>query len=439
MQRGTRIVDRYELIEPIGGGTFGEVWHAMDGRFAHRPVAVKFLKPEYQQDAEVVARFLLESDALCALQHAQVVGVFDRGVWDGTHFLVMEYVRGVTLKAWITERWQRGSPTDPSEALRIFLALCDGVGAAHRLAPPVGPLIHRDLKPGNVIVHSDAHGRLMPKILDFGIAQLGGRRMTRTGAVLGSPSYMAPEQAEGAVREICPATDVFALGVVLLEMSAGRQRVIDSEPVWSTARSRGVDASMIHRVGIADAAIAAVLLRCFQSSPGHRYHDARALADDLLQRLDATTRSDAPAALEATVWSPPPPKPFVDAVRVPTAANASPATPAWLRVIAALAHWMSALAIVLVATVATYRVVQFGDAPMLAVAAVSGLVAAGAVVAALGISLRLPNAHAVALALDVLLGAAIFGAEWGSPSALVALPLAGTLAWLAWTTRVRHA
>ena len=431
MQQGTLIVDRYELLQPVGGGTFGEVWRALDGRLSRRNVAVKFLKPEYQQDAEVVARFLLESEALSALQHPNVVGVFDRGVWDGTHFLVMEYVEGTTLKAWIFNAWRGSLRPDTQDALRIFLALCDGVGAGHRLASPIGPIIHRDIKPGNVIVRPDEHGRIMPKILDFGIAQLGGRRMTRTGAVLGSPSYMAPEQAEGLVRDVCPATDVFALGVVLLEMLTGHARIKEGEPMWNTARNGCVNDLALRRVGALDDALVPALLRCLQASPTNRYATARELADDLRQRLDAVGRSDTARLIDATVWSPPPPP-------VPLPPPLPPAVPAWLRVIAALTHWLSALGVMLVAAMAAYNVVQSGDAEMLRVAAVSGLVAAGAVVAALGLSLQLKNAHAVALSIDLLVGAAILAVEWGSPSALVALPIAGTLAGLAWSSRARR-
>ncbi|MFO0607467.1 MAG: serine/threonine-protein kinase [Polyangiales bacterium] len=441
MQRGTTIGGRYELLDPIGGGAFGEVWRATDTRLSHRNVAVKFLKPEFQQDAEMVSRFKLESEALSALQHPNVVGVFDRGTWDGTHFIVMEYIEGPTLKAWLQQQRSYGARPATGDLVELFADLCDAVAAGHSLAPPLGPLVHRDIKPGNVIVRYDHRGRPVPKVLDFGIAQLGGRRMTRTGAVLGSPNYMAPEQAAGMVRDVCPATDVFALGVVLVEMLTGQPRVDQGAPLWSTAQAGALSAQVLQRAGAVEADLTAALLRCLHPSPGGRYPSARELATDLRHWLTLRARGagGSAAALDPTVVSDAPPvaPPLPPLPPVPPVPPVPPAPARYLRPLALTAHWLAAAAAVGVAGLATYQVVGHNDAALLLVAVIGTLVAAGAVVAALGLSLRLRNAHAVAVAVDALVGVAVAAAEWGDASALAAIPIALGLGALARAARER--
>ncbi len=229
---------RYKLSMPLGDGTFGEVWRADDTRLRGRAVAVKFLKAEFLEHREVVLRFEAEADALAQVQHPNVVAILDRGRWEERLFLVTEFVEGRALSAWINDHRQRAAPPPINAALQLFDQICAGVEAAHAVRAP-GPIVHRDLKPDNILVRVTASGDVTVKIVDFGIAQLGGRTGTRTGALMGTPLYMAPEQALGNTAGVGPWTDVFALGVILVEMLSLRAQVDDSAPWWGTALQGG--------------------------------------------------------------------------------------------------------------------------------------------------------------------------------------------------------
>ena len=208
----TRVVGtRYELLEPLGRGGMGTVWLARD-QLLEREVAVKEVHlPPSATDAErdeVHRRFLREARTSARLNHPHAVTVFDVVDQGDTIHLVMELVRGRTL----TEAVQERGPLSPSEAARIGLALLGALEDAHR-----NGIVHRDLKPSNVMVPDD--GRV--KLADFGIAVLtGDPRITRVGMVMGSPSYMSPEQAEG--REAGPASDLWGLGALLYFAVEGR-------------------------------------------------------------------------------------------------------------------------------------------------------------------------------------------------------------------------
>lgn len=217
---GTLVDGRYELMKRLGDGTFGEVWKARDTKFARveRSVAVKLLKPEHLVIPEAVDRFDREADALAALGHPNVVGVSDRGAWQGGRFIVMEFVAGQTLADWLHEHLRFQRLPDAMAVRDLFDQLLAGVEAAHEVAVP-GPIIHRDLKPENAMLQAHGRGTIVVKVLDFGIARLGARsHQSMTGRLMGTPLYMAPEQAIGETRGIGPQSDVFALGVILAQM-----------------------------------------------------------------------------------------------------------------------------------------------------------------------------------------------------------------------------
>jgi len=172
------------------------------------------------------------------VQHPHVVGVFDRGRWDDTHFLVTEFVEGSPLTAWLDGYRARHELPPLVAVMGLFDQMCAGIAAAHAVRSP-GAIVHRDIKPDNVLVRWLPDGEPLVKIVDFGIAQLGQRTGTRTGALMGTPLYMAPEQALGNTAGVGPWTDVFALGVVLVEMLTLRAQVDASEPWWGTALQRG--------------------------------------------------------------------------------------------------------------------------------------------------------------------------------------------------------
>ncbi|MBA2291754.1 MAG: protein kinase [Gemmatimonadales bacterium] len=210
MTRAGTILGRYHLRAQLGAGGMGEVWRAHDANL-DREVAIKLLAPGTFADADTHARFRREALALSRLSHPGIATVYDFDTHEGTPFLVMELVTGGDLEARVAE----GSM--PVEEVRaIGAAIADALHDAH-----ANNIVHRDLKPGNVMLTQTGQ----PKILDFGIAMLlneaGANKLTRTGMILGSLPYMAPEQLTGDADS--PLTDVYALGVLLFEMFTGRR------------------------------------------------------------------------------------------------------------------------------------------------------------------------------------------------------------------------
>ena len=207
----------YAIVRHLGDGAMGEVYQ---GRHRHmgRDAAIKVLRAELTEDAEVVSRFFTEARATAAVRHPGIVEIFDCDIHrTGRAFIVMEYLRGEDL----ARRLERGAGMggDLPAALAIARQIADALGAAHAAG-----IVHRDLKPGNIFLVGEASP--IVKIVDFGIAKLlqsdGVRHdQTRTGHILGTPLYMSPEQARGA-RTIDERTDVYALGCVLFELVAGR-------------------------------------------------------------------------------------------------------------------------------------------------------------------------------------------------------------------------
>jgi len=211
--------DRYSRVRRIATGGMGEVWLAHD-ELLHRDVAVKYLKREYADDEGARTRFLHEARNAAALLHPAIATVFDFGeseVEDGLPYLVMEYVEGRTL----ADLLSGGRPLDAEQARALVAQAADGLAAAHAIG-----LVHRDVKPGNLMIRPDG----AVKITDFGIARAGdGLGLTETGQLIGTPSYLSPEQASG--QSATPASDVYALGVVLFECLTGRRPYQADSPV----------------------------------------------------------------------------------------------------------------------------------------------------------------------------------------------------------------
>ncbi len=194
---------RYILISRLGSGGMADVWLADDTTLG-RKVALKFLHERFVADAQFVERFKREAQSAAGLQHPNVVGVYDRGEWEGTHYIAMEYVAGAALKDLI----ERGLSV--GEAVEITRQILAGVRFAHERG-----IVHRDLKPGNVLV--DAEGRA--RVTDFGIARAGPSEITQTGSVLGTAHYLSPEQAQGL--EVNGPSDLYSTGVILYEALTG--------------------------------------------------------------------------------------------------------------------------------------------------------------------------------------------------------------------------
>ena len=212
-----RILDqRYELEELIGGGGMADVYRAKD-RLLNRPVAVKILHEAFKQDKEFIDKFQREAQAAARLSHPNIVNIYDVGVADGDHYIVMEYVPGRTLK----DRIRQEGHLSVSESLRVAREIAEALAHAH-----ANNLVHCDIKPHNILMMADGHA----KVADFGIARaVTESTMTYSGNVIGSVHYFSPEQAKGTM--ITPKSDVYSLGVVLYEMLTGKLPFTGENPV----------------------------------------------------------------------------------------------------------------------------------------------------------------------------------------------------------------
>ncbi len=211
--------DRYQLQDPIGRGGMATIYRARDVRM-DRVVAVKVLREVYSTDPKFVRRFQVEAKAASALQHPNIVQVYDYGQTDGNYYIVMELVEGTDLRRYLRSR----GVLDVDRAIIIAHDVALGLGAAHRR-----DIVHRDVKPQNVLV---GRGGSI-KLTDFGIASvykdINAERLTTTGMTLGTVQYYAPEQAQGEI--VSPAADVYALGIVMYEMVTGHPPFDGDSPV----------------------------------------------------------------------------------------------------------------------------------------------------------------------------------------------------------------
>lgn len=213
---GRKILGRYKIVERLGGGGMGVVWRAND-LVLDRHVALKVLRPEMSEDDDFVQRFRREAKAAASLSHPNVVSIYDVGEDQGLHFIVMELVEGETLR----DKLNREGRLDPAEALDIAAQICRGLAHAHN-----NQIIHRDIKPQNILLTDLGHA----KVADFGIARaLGRASTTSTDVVVGSVSYLSPEQARNG--KVSARSDLYSLGVVLYEMITGKLPFTGDTPV----------------------------------------------------------------------------------------------------------------------------------------------------------------------------------------------------------------
>jgi beta-lactam-binding protein with PASTA domain/predicted Ser/Thr protein kinase len=214
-EAGTPIDGRYRVISRLGTGGMADVYLAQDEQL-DREIALKLLHRRFAEDPGFVERFRREAQAAASLQHPNVVSVFDRGAFDGTYYIAMEYLPGRTLKRLIREE----APLEVNRAIDITIQILKAARFAHRRG-----VIHRDLKPHNVIIDDNDH----VKVTDFGIARAGASDMTETGSIMGTAQYLSPEQAQG--HAVSAPSDLYSVGIVLYEMLTGRVPFDGESPV----------------------------------------------------------------------------------------------------------------------------------------------------------------------------------------------------------------
>jgi eukaryotic-like serine/threonine-protein kinase len=269
---GKRLNDRYKIISLIGGGGMANVYLARD-MILERDVAVKVLRFDFANDEQFIKRFRREAQAATSLNHENIVSIYDVGEDEDVYYIVMEYVRGCTLKQYIHQH----APLPVPKALHIMEQLTSAIAHAHE-----NGVIHRDIKPQNILI--DENGDV--KVTDFGIAvALSSTTITQTNSVLGSVHYLSPEQARGGVTT--EKSDIYSLGIVMFELVTGRlpfsgesavsivlkhlQAETPSPKTWNPSIPQSVEN---------------IILKATAKDPFYRYRSAREMNEDIRTALD---------------------------------------------------------------------------------------------------------------------------------------------------------
>jgi WD40 repeat protein/tetratricopeptide (TPR) repeat protein len=279
-------VPGYELLKELGRGGMGVVYWAWQSRL-NRSVALKMILGGAHAGPQELARFRTEAEAVARLHHPHIVQVYDVGLAEQCPYLALEFVDGGNLAQQLT-----GTPLPARHAARLLELVARAVQAAHQKG-----VVHRDLTPANVLLaRSDAAQGVPlgsaeeatsyePKVTDFGLAKLlvgGGPTLTHSGAILGTPSYMAPEQAAGHGKEVGPATDVYALGAILYELLTGRPPFKAETPLETLLQVQTVEPVPPSRLQPKlPRDLTTICLKCLAKEPGKRYASAEELAEDL--------------------------------------------------------------------------------------------------------------------------------------------------------------
>ncbi len=290
--------ERYELHRKLARGGMSDVYLARD-LLLDRPVAVKVLFPEYAKDETFVERFRREAQAAANLNHPNIVAIFDWGQQGSTYFIVMEYVEGRSLAEVIRSE----GPLHPTRAAEITADMAAALGFAHK-----NGVVHRDVKPGNVLISSNGH----VKMADFGIAQAlsgGQANLTQAGSVMGTATYFSPEQAQG--KPVDPRSDLYSLGCVLYEMLTARPPFTGESPVAIAYKHVQESPVRPSALGVTvPAALEAIDIKLLQKPPSARYASADDARADLRRFIEgqpvlAAAASAAPAATAVASARPP--------------------------------------------------------------------------------------------------------------------------------------
>src|SRR6185503_2106980 len=301
---GTLFAGRYRIARKLGGGGMADVYLAEDQELGRR-VAIKMLHSRYANDEQFVERFRREAKNAAGLSHPNIVSIYDRGEFDGSYYIAMEYLEGRTLKELIV----RNGPTPVPIAIDYARQMLSALGFAHRHG-----IVHRDIKPHNIVVGPD--GRL--KVTDFGIARSGASQMTEAGSIVGTAQYLSPEQARGA--QVDPRSDLYSLGIVLYEMLTGKVPFTGEAPV---------EIAMKHLSSVAEPpskarpevphALDAVVMRALAKDPDERFDSAEEMDADLARvaRGLAVSRRTEEAATQVMRSDEPSPVTMVQRPRTP--------------------------------------------------------------------------------------------------------------------------
>ncbi|MDQ7780012.1 MAG: tetratricopeptide repeat protein, partial [Planctomycetota bacterium] len=303
---------RYMLLSELGRGGMGVVYKAWDGQL-NRAIALKMIlsREGEQADKETVARFLREAQTAAKLKHPGIVQIHEVGTHEGRHYFTMDFLEGTDLQSLLQSAAEKKLSMPLNKKLRILLGVARALQHAHQHG-----VIHRDLKPANVIVSPDflqadaaQTGELAGGVVitDFGLARNVGRTgtsgLTVSGQVMGTPTYMSPEQAAGNIKAIGPASDVYALGVLLYEMLTGGvpfkrenvyellKDVVEHEPPRPSTINRRVHKDL-----------ETICLKSLEKEPARRYPNAGGFADDLRRHLDGEQISARPVAAVTQLW-----------------------------------------------------------------------------------------------------------------------------------------
>src|SRR6516165_10556021 len=280
----TIIDGRYRVLSRVGSGGMADVYLAED-QLLGRHVAVKLLHHHFAEDQEFVERFRREASSAAALSHPNIVAIFDRGEWQGTYYIAMEYVAGRSLKTIVREQ----GALNPATAIDIVVQILRATRFAHKRG-----VIHRDLKPHNVILDEEGRAR----VTDFGIARAGASDMTLTGSIMGTAQYLSPEQAQGLA--VSTASDLYSVGVILYELLTG---VVPFEGETAVAIAfKQVSAEPRPPSAVLDSvppALDEVVLRALAKDPSRRYADADEFITALERDREALPASAGAAVLAA--------------------------------------------------------------------------------------------------------------------------------------------
>ena len=288
----TMVDGRYRVLTRVGSGGMADVFVAEDQQLG-RKVALKLLHRRFAEDSEFVERFRREASAAAGLQHQNVVGVYDRGRWDDTYYIAMEYLPGRSLKQVI----RADAPLDPVRAIDLTIQILKAARCGHRRG-----IIHRDLKPHNVIVDGEDRA----KVTDFGIARAGASDMTETGSIMGTAQYLSPEQAQG--RAVSAESDLYAVGVILYEMVTGHVP-FEADTAVSIALKHVSEPPAPPSSLNPDAPpeLESVILWALEKDPARRPSDADTFMAALLEVREHLV--DGEAGQRTASFAPPPPPP----------------------------------------------------------------------------------------------------------------------------------